>query len=233
MTYIIGVQQLGLTAFVADSMTTMSATGERRFYNLKSGILYPGCIWAGSGNTRRGRNCLDRLAGEAKRGASLCDRWEELASAVARYPFVINDESEHFTLLFSTRHEGVPKTYELSSRTEQLLQVEQPIYTSGSGVCLPNLDEHVRKFIQIALSPDSVRAQLAHARGDGRPIPPEYWAYVIPFRLQQIQLGENRSAFDKAGVGGVFHLLLTLRGASPAAQILDALVLFNSVQDRH
>jgi len=176
MTYIVGVKQLGLSAFVADSVTTIRATGERRFYNLKSGILFPGCIWAGSGNTRRGRNCLDQLASEARRGASLSDCWEKLVSAVARYPFVINDESEHFTLLFSTRHEGVPEMYELSSRTEELLQVEQPIYTSGSGVCLPNFDEHIRKFIQIALSPDSVGANLAHARGDGRPIPPEYWA---------------------------------------------------------
>jgi hypothetical protein len=207
MTYVIGVQQCGLVSFVADSVTTNHVSGDPHFQNMKTGILFPGCLYGFCGNAERAWRCIATLRAVGQSREDPGTNWDRLVQAAERYRFVINDDSQHFTILLSSRHDGSPKMYELSSETEQLRPIEETVYTMGSGSTVPELERHVRKYIQQRLSPNRIRGAVEAGERMGRPLPADHWAYEIPFRLMQIQFG-NQTAFRLARVGGFFHLLL-------------------------
>src|SRR5690348_8280095 len=159
MTYVVAARRFGRMAFVADSRLSKPDASERTTAGgRKTGILFPGCIYGISGDIRRGGDCLRIL--ESAAAGSPASSWRNLVSRVERYPFVINSEAEHFDILLSTRHEGSPQLFHLSSVTEKLTPVAADVYSIGSGVHLAGLDDNVKRYINVRLSPAKIEETL-------------------------------------------------------------------------
>ncbi len=199
MTYILGVKSPRFSAIISDTRVSRGdAVGPRQGANtvLKTGVLFPGCVFGLAGTAQPGNEFVQRARGELCRVADPEEGWREFDQLVRDYTF-LGDESHSFSMLLSLRSSGRPQFFVLDSG-KGLMPVDwlgEDCWVSlGSG--RPILDPCVReRFL-----PD-----LNRLATEGFPF--SAFPYVLCLRLTEMSQSLERDELESVGVGGVFHFV--------------------------
>src|SRR3990172_4955714 len=117
MTYIVGVSQLGVNAVICDTRVAWQRPSTaKRGENvvLKSGLLFPGCIYAITGNLDAARQFICKAKEYLTGRDTLVGFWDKYHLFVKHYPFPTKANSI-FKLLLSARCSGKPEFFILDS----------------------------------------------------------------------------------------------------------------------
>ncbi len=196
MTYLLGLLQEGVAAIISDNRATINGRiRDGANIALKSGILFPGCIYGAAGNAHEarrflrycGRNLNDKLVSPSG--------WDEFLALIDAFGF---NERRSFQLLLSSRHHGGPRLYFFESSGPVLNEVSDG-FAVGSGCTLLN-----DSFSRIHSSNGPTVAKRAN-REFGLPLADFPYLYCL-LLMERIK-GTEVSALESAGVGGYFHFL--------------------------
>lgn len=199
MTYVIGVSHLGINTILCDNRITYS-DGSGANVALKSGELFPGCIYGYSANNvDAARDFL--LAAKYQVGVSgtASQLWSEFTSFVNNYAFSLSD-NDFFEIIISTRATGIPVFFKLSPATK-LVKVDKELITSGSGksmldiMVFGDMAKYLNQFDETFLNENENEYR------------PELPGYLLAFFLTQYVQGVFRDMLEENGVGGVFHFI--------------------------
>lgn len=199
MTYIVGVNQLGVNAIICDTRVTWwRSTMEIRGANtsLKSGLLFPGCIYGIVGDLGAARDfiigCKHYLTGTN----TLEGFWKRFLDFVEQYPFQ-HQADDSFQLLLSSRNLGNPRLYVLDS-TDKTVKDQRKLVTLGSGKKI--LDEPINRLVL-------ERSRMIDELIVGNKIPTFSFPYFYCLWLNEMTQGMELSKLEECHVGGVFHFL--------------------------
>lgn len=216
MTYILGLKNFGITSIICDTRVTLDESrdiGENTA--LKSGFLFPGCIYGASGNVDELRKFVILCKEQLTKTDTLPNLWEKFLNIVKEYPFS-NSKSEQFQLLLSSRCLGEPSFYILDSAKGRVTDCESPV-TIGSGRLL--LDEHLNNLYKKL---DTTIEKLLK-KGNA---PKEFYPYFYCLWLMERVQGMEVSLLEKVGVGGCFHFTSQTKHnefrQGPAVYVLNA-----------
>jgi hypothetical protein len=200
MTYIVGINQFDINAIICDTHVSwwrlnQKVKGEN--VGLKSGLLFPGCIYGISGSLAHARtfiiNCKLYLTGQY----TLPDFWERFLEFIRSYQFPITKDS-YFQLLLSSRNHGTPKFYVLDSK-KSVIEPRGRFTSLGSGK--PILDQYVQKLVSLNTAIINkfitVEKRLPHFT----------FPYLYCLWLNERAQGMDLSSLEKYHVGGIFHFL--------------------------
>lgn len=192
MTYIVGLKYQGHAAILCDSRVSFSGAREPENTWLKSGLLFPGCIYAYAGDVDSAHKFIIAAKRVLTGYGTLESFWDRFILFVREYPFSEVKE-DGFDLLLSSRNQGPPTLYVLDSTTRTVRQ-EGDIVTLGSGREL--LDYGVR----------NTYAHLEHILPiEIRALHPAIVPANLCLQLMERAQGYEASALNEAGVGGYFH----------------------------
>jgi hypothetical protein len=193
MTYLLGLKQGNQTALVADTAVTMRRP-QREVINLalKTGKLFPGCLYGMAGIAESARqfiiDCKKELTGEN----TLPRFWSDFISFTERYAYQCGRD---FSLLLCGRASGVSRLFLFSPATG--VQEHERVVTVGSGKAL--LDRDLAAFLN-DIGDDAIQKFV------DRGLPSGFCAgAVASLWLTQRSQGDEVSILEDAGVGGVFH----------------------------
>lgn len=198
MTYIVGIQQLGINTIICDTRVTWwrsnaKVGGENT--SLKSGVLFPGCLYAITGDLEQAGSFIkeykQRIEGTYN---TLEGLWSDFAQFAEKYS---SKGRNRFLLLLSSRTKGKPEFFIFDSRSRNLAAVEKLI-TLGSGKEL--LDQRVSKWF-------SSREKAINDTIVSNKLPPFTFPYFYCLWLNEITQGEELSKLEQYDVGGIFHFL--------------------------
>ncbi len=192
MTYVLGLCQENVAAIISDNRAT---TGRYSGSNtvLKSGILFPGCIYGAAGN-----------ATEASRFIRACNRnlaeapvaesgWDEFRSLAGGFAF---RKHTSFEFLLATRHLGLPRLFHFESSKSMFRQVHDG-FASGSGCRILN-DSFLRIHTAQGPSVSERASKLSNLRKEDYP-------YLYCLLLMERIKGVEVSDLERAGIGGYLH----------------------------
>lgn len=193
MTYVVATNMNGFSCIVSDTRVTFKEDGIEwgDNTNLKTGFLFPGCIFGRAGNDARCRDFIStaKLALIGER--SLEGFWNRFEQFVSTYEFPVA-RTDQFELLIANRASGQTQLYQLDCK-QGLVPNAESVVTIGSGKDL--LDPFVL---------DS-GIHLMHQIVTENHLPPAAAPYTLCLLLTEFTQGLERPAFEKARVGGVFH----------------------------
>lgn len=198
MTYILGINQLGINAIICDTRVT-TWRSEKRVSGaniaLKSGLLFPGCIYGITGDIDSARSfiieCKEILTGKG----TLLSFWDKFIGFIEI--FRNRHKTGKFTLLLSSRNHGHPKFYTLDFPSGELAEVGRFV-TLGSGKQI--LDVHVDNLY-------NKRSTIIDKVILENNIPEFTFPYFYCLWLNEISLGMDASTLEEYDTGGVFHFL--------------------------
>src|SRR5688500_1135790 len=132
MTYIIGFSIDGVNSILSDTRVTLTATQQGQNTVIKTGILYPGCIYGIAGNIDNAFDFIKAVQMFVKDVSDISSAWEKLNELISFYDFPSEREQDPFQILLSSRHSGQPKFYVLYSSTRKLIQCDDEWVSLGS-----------------------------------------------------------------------------------------------------
>jgi hypothetical protein len=192
MTYIIGAKYDGNAAIICDSRVEFDRGRASENTWLKSGRLFPGCMYAYSGSVYPAQ---DFIVAAKKRLTGVNDLpglWADFLAFAKGYPFP-RDDLDGFELLLTTRTSGAPELWVLNS-LERAVFPAGDFVTLGSGKDLLDRPMEATYRARERLLPSAVTSK--HPA-----IMPMNWCLQLMERAQ----GHEMAAFNSAGVGGYFH----------------------------
>lgn len=190
MTYVVGVRNADVGVLICDTRVSFGPRKSEGFnYSLKSGLLFPGCLYAGSGYTSPMRKFIARFKRRVNAGAT----WETFLDFAAEYTEY--ESAYSFQLLLMSRHSGASKFYLFESTTGTI--TEQPEFvTLGSGKEI--LDKHLSSFRN-----ERNEMIMKHLREHDAPF--WFFGYYYCLGLMELAQGDMYNNLNNHGVGGVFH----------------------------
>jgi tetratricopeptide (TPR) repeat protein len=203
VTYVIGFREFGVNSIVSDARISHDGFGTNTA--LKTGQLFPGCIFGRSGNEETGRQFILAARTYVQPSVDSCEDnsaeqyWTRFQEFVSFYDFPGGAESDTrgFKMLLSTRSSGNPELYLLDSSDRVLAPVSDRWISIGSGKAL--LDPLVEHDY---LSRVEEIARYLEESG----IPWSY-PYFLCLWLSELTLSAEQSRLESVGVGGVFHFI--------------------------
>lgn len=202
MTYIIGLKKFGVTAIICDTKTTRA---DRRNSGpaLKSGILFPGCIYGCAGDVRSIQRFIEHCKVVLDGTDTLMGFWTRFRRIVDLYPF---EEQSAFQLILSSRHSGEPQLYCLDShkkmQEDHLTAVAKDIVSIGSGTKILD-DELMRRHNEEASYISNMLVLEEKA-------PAYTYPYYYCLWLMEHAKGLDASKLEDHGVGGFFHFTVQM-----------------------
>lgn len=199
MTYILGLNYLGINSIISDARVT-SGSGEGYNTSLKTGLLFPGCMFGRAGNVAASRDFILAVKGALPTSDTLPSLWKQFEEFITFYdmPRAETNAGGRFQVLLSSRCMGKPELYLLDSFNRKLSPVKGDWVSVGSG--------------KIALDP-LVRQHYKHTIGEITkiiqiyPVPKQIYPHFICLWLSELTLTFEKSALEKIGVGGAFHFV--------------------------
>ncbi len=193
MSYIVGIKLEDVTSIMCDTRVSFN-DGSGQNTSLKSGRLFPGCIYGAAGNANSMREFIKdcKLYLTTKEKRPLTEYWKKFEKFIATH---MNNDAEHFQLVLSSRHTGEAKLYSFDSKTK-IIKEENDFISIGSGKAM--LDEELKKNIDA--TKDMFINQLKENNWELVFYPNFYCLWLIE-RTQGIEL----SKLHDIGVGGHFH----------------------------
>jgi hypothetical protein len=201
MTYVTGISQFNINAIICDTYVSWwrdnrKERGENIGF-LKSGLLFPGCIYGISGSIKNARafiiNCRLHLTGRH----TLPDFWEMFLEFFHSYCSSTNKNSD-FQLLLSSRNHGIPQFYVLDSKKSAVEPCDK-LVSLGSGK--PLLDQHVQKLVSV--NTDLINNLVTVEKR----LPLSTFPYLYCLWLNELSQGMDLPLLEKYHVGGIFHFL--------------------------
>ena len=212
MTYVVGVKRLGVSAIITDSFL-VTGGAELSPASIKSGVLFPGCIFGISGNWRRAWDCIQDLRKRCTQ-PTLTQRFETLGQRIYFYPFAPGAD-EQFEILLSLRGRP-PSFFVIDSCAERVRPVIGDVCTFGSGK--NQLDEIVYPYADTMGSEERLAQWIKNARDQAREIADRDFAYFYAFLLFQRTFGDAGARLARDGVGGFVHFITQERGVGERRQ---------------
>jgi len=219
MTYIVGVSQSGTNAIISDThVTWWSAKTKAKSANtgLKSGLLFPGCIYGVSGASGEARRfiigCKQYLTGRY----TLKQFWERFLNYTENYCFN-KDRCSSFEILLSSRNLGSPQFYILCSTTGVIVP-QKGLVTLGTGKYI--LDSYLERLVEqnVNIIDNMINVE--------KKLPNFTFPYLYCMWLNELTQGFELAVLEKYHVGGVFHFLWQDYGQEqaqyPAVYVLSA-----------
>lgn len=208
MTYVVGFHEPGFNAIMTDSRIswrTAHGIREGRNDDLKTGLLFRGCIFGSIGSASAARAFV-RSFKESIHGATddISGFWRRFERFVERYPFPPSRAA--FTLLLSHRGFDVPRFAVLDSvegLDQTILPHDYYLVAHGSGRDVLNTDlnatfaPRLRDLQQFLLKTRKVPLPLVHRLSP----------YFLCLWLNERSLTFEASLLSEHGVGGVFHFV--------------------------
>jgi hypothetical protein len=197
MTYLVGLKRGAATVLIAD--TAMTQKGEVKLGVLKTGLLFPGCVYGLCGDAKGGRrfinDCHAQLQRQLVGDYKLNDAWRAFYAFVAGYDF---PAGRGFEMILCSRNSGASRMFHY---TLPLRLVEsQDMITLGTGKKL--LDEPQRQFLSEMGEDLFVQDIPDPAFSIGVRV-----GMGIGLFLTQQSCGDEAPGLQDAGVGGVFHFV--------------------------
>ena len=131
MTYVVGVNYLEYSSIICDNrITYRDGLGENTA--LKSGVLFPGCIFGFSANNVEvARDFILSAKYHVGESRSISELWTSFVFFVKDYSFS-QSKDDWFEIILSTRALGKPRLFRVNPST-RLTFVESKLVTTGSG----------------------------------------------------------------------------------------------------
>lgn len=200
MTYVVGIQQLGVNAVICDTRVTWWRSGKRvegANISLKSGVLFPGCLYAVTGDLEQAGKFIkeykQRIEGTYN---TLQGLWSDFIEFAQNYS-PVSQGKNCFHLLLSSRCNGKPEFFIFDSESSSLTNSEK-LVTLGSGKDL--LDKRVFKWF--GSREKAINDMIVH-----NGLPPFTFPYFYCLWLNEMAQGEELSKLEQHHVGGIFHFL--------------------------
>lgn len=199
MTYIVGFRRSGFNAIISDARISWEEQYRLEGQNtaLKTGLLFPGCMFGRLGSDNHGREFILAAKAAVTGKNTLVGFWERFRDFASSYGFPKNG-GDHFQVLLSSRSAGEPELYLLDSR-KGLSPVSDDLITLGIGKSL--LDPLVEQEYVPRL--EEISTKLKEKNHPDRLFP-----YFMCLWLMELSKGLERSQLESVGVGGVFHFIL-------------------------
>ncbi|HDN59224.1 MAG TPA: hypothetical protein ENF20_04635 [Candidatus Marinimicrobia bacterium] len=200
MTYAIGLSAAGHNAIITDLRVTFhdgkKVAGKNT--SLKSGILFPTCIFARVGNVEHSRIFIRQARNALSYPTDSNAIWKEFEDFATAYSYPI-DPRLQFKLLLSTQRQRQKQAefFVLDSSTRSI-QPTKSIITLGSGKSI--LDQLVLKNYRAVID-------ALMEKSKDRPFHNEMYPYLFCMWLTQLTKSFERVKLEEAGVGGVFHFI--------------------------
>lgn len=195
MTYVAGILSNKTCVLICDSRVSFDATTLDNNYALKSGHLFPGCIYAGTCNdTNVMRDFIRRLKTLLTGRRTPTEFWGIFVRYFETYGGLKPDQ--HFQLLISSRHTGEPRLYIADSLLSSVVEQQTDVVSLGSGK--QYLDPVLHKTLL-----DRHRSILDQIKRDKAP--EWFWGYWYCLALTECAQGDLAYELNKIGVGGIFH----------------------------
>jgi 20S proteasome alpha/beta subunit len=141
MTYIIGINNYGASCIICDTRISYGQSGINGSNDaLKSGKLFPGCIYGAAGNSDELRKFISSMRQTQDERNTLSGFWDNFCKFVSKYNF---SKSKLFQLLLASRHTGDSKLY-LLDPIEGSIKNAGNLVTIGSGKNL--LDRELKEI---------------------------------------------------------------------------------------
>ena len=200
MTYIVGIQEFGINAVICDTRVTWWRSNKKvggANVSLKSGILFPGCLYAITGDKYEAGKFIKAFKQEIEGTRNtLQGLWNDFNKFYKVY-FSKTGKKADFSLLLSSRCEGQPQFYLMD--TENGIQAyDESSITLGSG---KQVLDHT--FLKLFQSRRSAINKII-AKGD---LPQFTFPYFYCLWLNEIAQGDELSRLEQNDVGGIFHFL--------------------------
>lgn len=216
MTYLVGIKVEGTTILAADSLFSFHGSSRDPIdAGLKSGLFFPGCIYAYTGEVQPARDFIRFIKREVTGTNSIPGFWNAFVNLVDSYPFSINGDG--FKLLLSTRGSGDPQFWVFDART-RALSPGGNFVTLGTGREI--LDELVRPIA------DSDFALLRSGIPNELGAVPYVIGGMLCTRLMEIVQGFESSFLRSKGVGGFFHYAVQTKseelGQVPSVYVISS-----------
>jgi hypothetical protein len=210
MTYVIAFKQPGINAIISDARGTWTEIGGRRYGDnnaLKTGLLFPGCIYGVIGNAKHANELILGFKRSTGTERALHILWERFQEVVRAHSFS-EREDDRFKLLLSTRSSGVPAFYILDpTKTNRLIAIETkaPYAIASLGSGKTSLDKFVAEKAQSTL--EEIWRYLACERKLPRRSVHEISPYFFCLWLSELSLTTEKVFLESRFVGGPFHFL--------------------------
>lgn len=197
MTYIIGLNHFDINSIISDARVT-SDDGTGQNISLKTGFLFPGCIFGRAGNMATSRDFILAVKSALTGRNTLPGFWQQFQDFVSFYdmPTGQTDRAGRFQLLLSSRCLGKPKFYLLDSYHRTVSSVENSWISIGSG--REDLDPLVERDYKLRLD-EIVRIIQSYG------LPRQIYSYFVCLWLSELTLSFEKRFLEEKGVGGVFH----------------------------
>ncbi|MCP4368669.1 MAG: hypothetical protein GY797_11245 [Deltaproteobacteria bacterium] len=226
MTYIIQYQQKGVNAIISDTRITWNQMGGKSVgYNsyLKTGHLYPGCMYGIIGNTQNATDFIQSFTLGINHDESLAYLWERFRVVVSAYSFLKGVENS-FLLLLSFITRDRPLFFVLDSERGILTAQKEGaniVETYGSGKSI--LDDFI--FTQLNPKLESMQEFLETQEDFSKELIHKISPYFICQQLNELALTSERMYLEHQEVGGPFHFISqtnnTQKFQAPAVYILS------------
>lgn len=193
MTYIVGIKNYGASCIICDTQITYGQNViNASFDALKSGKLFPGCLYGATGDFNEFRKFIIAMRNNQSMENTLSGFWDGLNNFVSKYNF---SKSHHFQLLLASRHSGSSNLYLLDSKETSITNAGHFI-TLGSGKNL--LDDKLQEIYKNR-NPEIEKTIRDHG------VPIHSYPYLYCLWLMERVQGMEASILNKNGVGGYFH----------------------------
>lgn len=193
MTYVVGINNYGASCIICDTRISYGQSGICGSNDaLKSGKLFPGCIYGAAGDFDEFREFISLMREAQDEKNTLPGFWDNFCKCVSKYDF---SKSRSFKLLLASRHTGESKLYLLDSSDGSINDAGN-LVTIGSGKKL--LDSELKE-IHEGQNPKIVE----HLKEQDMPIHSYPYLYCL-WLMERVQ-GLEASALNRNGAGGYFH----------------------------
>jgi len=197
MTYVVAAKHFGSSAIVADMGVRNEGRRDLADIALKSGALFPGCIYGISGHAQSARRFLEDFKSGIRTDRSIVENWTELLERCqTRQP---DSAADRFQLVISSRHAGEPELFTFDS-TVRGLSPAADFVTIGAGASV--LDSLVVEARSHVFAPT-----MATLAGFGAL---DMWPAIYTLWLTQHSLSQDydlRTCLHRVGVSGLFHYI--------------------------
>ena len=200
MTYILGIQKKenNFSALLCDLMVTFEDHDgnviDRNNSSLKTGLLFEGCIYGVAGNANLAKTYITGFKALTDKSKSIEYNWK-LLQDYSKAEFT-DQSGEPFKVLLSCRVSGTPQLFLYNSTERNISEIDDEIYSIGSGKKI--LDEIVN------LRKDITDKTILEILSKNK-IPILYYPYFYCLWLSELTMGFEAPKLDQIGVGGLFH----------------------------
>ena len=185
-------------------------SGEGHNTGLKTGVLFPGCIYGVCGAEQPSREFI-RSFKEVIRSLPMIDppsAWQAFTEHSTNYNYDRSHPNSRFTMLLSERSTGQPIFYVLDSSNGCI--APKPKSSPDEIEALPfgsGADIMQRTFHTEFLAKTNKFLEFVGKEGGTPKQAFEIFPYIFCLWLNEYSLGENRYELEKCGVGGPFHFI--------------------------